>query len=90
MNTAPATAAPSMQIKVWAPFMVYYDGVASSVSAKNTTGEFDVLPHHKNFITLLSPCNITVRLDSKPDFVLPITRGIMHVKADKTIVFLDV
>ena len=83
-------AAPSMQIKVWAPFRVYYDGVASSVSAKNDTGEFDVLPHHKNFITLLSACNIVVRVVDKPDFILPITRGIMHVKADKTIVFLDV
>jgi F0F1-type ATP synthase epsilon subunit len=83
-------APPSMQIKVWAPFRVYYDGPASSVSAKNDTGEFDVLPHHKNFITLLSPCNIVVRVANKPDFILPITKGIMHVKADKTIVFLDV
>ena len=88
MNTT--TGKPSMQIKVWAPFRVYFDGVASSVSAKNTTGEFDVLPHHKNFITLLSSCNIVVRADNKPDFILPITRGIMHVKADKTIVFLDI
>jgi F0F1-type ATP synthase epsilon subunit len=79
-----------MSVRVWAPFRVYYDGEANSISAKNATGEFDVLPHHKNFITLLSPCNIVVRINGKPDFLLPITRGIMHVKADKTIVFLDI
>jgi len=84
------TTMPNMQVKVWAPFRIYYDGEANSISAKNATGEFDVLPHHKNFITLLSPCNIVVRINGKPDFLLPITRGIMHVKADKTIVFLDV
>lgn len=81
---------PKMSVRVWAPFRVYYDGEANSISAKNATGEFDVLPHHKNFITLLSPCNIVVRINGKPDFLLPITRGIMHVKADKTIVFLDI
>ncbi|MBX4199741.1 hypothetical protein KW789_02510 [Candidatus Saccharibacteria bacterium] len=87
MNPA---AMPTMSVRVWAPFRVYYDGEANSISAKNATGEFDVLPHHKNFITLLSPCNIVVRINGKPDFLLPITRGIMHVKADKTIVFLDI
>lgn len=88
--SAATTSKPLMQVKVWAPFRIYYDGTASSVSARNATGDFDVLPHHKNFITLLSPCNVVVRSDGKDDFILPITRGIMHVKADKTVVFLDV
>lgn len=90
MSETSTATAPSMQIKVWAPFKIYYDGVANSVSARNDTGDFDVLPHHKNFITLLSPCNIVVRVTGKSDLILPITRGVMHVKADKTIVFLDV
>lgn len=79
-----------MQVKVYAPFRTYFDGEANSVSAKNDTGDFDILPHHKNFITLLSPCNVVVRVDGKPDFILPITKGIMHVKADRVAVFLDV
>ncbi|HVO86266.1 MAG TPA: hypothetical protein VMT23_00845 [Candidatus Binatia bacterium] len=81
---------PTMQVKVYAPFKVYFDGPATSVSAKNRTGNFDVLAHHKNFMTLLIPCNIVVRALGKPDYVLPIARGVMHVKADKTTVFLDV
>jgi F0F1-type ATP synthase epsilon subunit len=85
-----AQAMPAMQVKIYAPFKVYYDAPANSVSAKNGTGPFDILPHHKNFISLLQPCDIVVRSDGKSDYILPITRGIMHVKADKTTVFLDV
>jgi F0F1-type ATP synthase epsilon subunit len=83
-------AAPVMHVKVYAPFRTYFDDDANSLSAKNLTGDFDVLPHHKNFITLLSPCNIVVRKNGQPDFVLPITKAVMHVKADQATVFLDV
>jgi F0F1-type ATP synthase epsilon subunit len=85
-----ADARPTMHVKVYAPYKIYFDGTANSVSAVNLTGPFDVLPHHKNFMTLLAPCTIYVRSDGKPNFSLPITRGIMHVKADKTTVFLDI
>jgi len=84
------TAKTVMHVKVHAPFKTYFDGDANSISAINRTGPFDVLPHHKNFMTLLIPCNIVVRVDGKPNFTLPIQRGIMHVKADQTTVFLDV
>ena len=79
-----------MRVKVYAPFRVYYDGQAVSVSASNQVGPFDVLPHHRNFITLLEPGKVTIRMPDKEDFVLPITRGIMHVRADDVRVFLDV
>lgn len=89
-TAATATGPPSMHVKIYAPFRTYYDDVAKSLSGKNLTGEFDILPHHKNFITLLSPCDIVVRSENKADFILPITKGIMHVKADMATVFLDV
>ncbi len=78
-----------MHVKVYAPFKVYYDGIAESISAENTTGPFDVLAAHHNFMTLLSPCEIVVRNDDKEEKV-KITRGIMHVKKDEVVVFLDV
>lgn len=78
-----------MHVKVYAPFKVYYDGVAESVSAENTTGPFDILGKHHNFMTLLSPCDIVVRNDGQEEKV-PINYGIMHVKQDEIIVFLDV
>jgi F0F1-type ATP synthase epsilon subunit len=84
------TAAVTMHVKIYAPFRTYFDDTANSISARNRTGDFDILPHHKNFITLLIPGNIVVRVEGKPDFILPITKAFMHVKADQAIIFLDV
>lgn len=78
-----------MHIKVYAPFKTYYDGMAESISAENDTGPFDILATHHNFMTLLSPCDIMVRNEGQEEKI-SITRGIMHVKADEVIVFLDV
>lgn len=80
----------SMSVKVHSPFQDYYDGQAFSVSAENATGPFDILPKHHNFISLLNPCDLIVRTVSKGDQKIRISGGIMHVKADRVIVFLDV
>lgn len=86
----PAPQTNTLQVKVYSPFRTYYEGEANSFSAVNQTGPFDILPHHKNFMSLLVPCNIVVRKPPNPDFTLPIERGVMHVKANKVTVFLDV
>jgi hypothetical protein len=75
-------------LKVYSPFKVYFDGEVSSVSAVNATGPFDILAGHHNFLTLLAPCEIVIR--GQAEEKVKITRGIMHVKADDVVVFLDV
>ncbi len=81
----------SMLVKVYSPFRDYYDGQAFSISAVNTTGPFDILPKHHNFISLLSPGDLVVRtVKEGDDRKIQISGGIMHVKADRIIVFLDV
>ena len=80
------------KLKVYAPFKVYYEGIVSSISAENGTGPFDILAQHHNFLTLLSPCDLTIRPepDTKEPEKIPIQRGIMQVKANDVVVFLDV
>ncbi len=80
----------TMAVKIYAPFKVYYDGVAESLSATNETGPFDILPQHKNFMSLLKQGQIIVRNKSQPDFSLVIDRGVLHVRSNKVTVFLDV
>lgn len=80
----------TMEVKVFAPFKIYFEGPAHSLSGVNDTGPFDILPHHKNFLSLLRPGTITVRSPSKGEFKLEITSGVMHVRSDKVTVFLDV
>lgn len=78
-----------MHVKVYAPFKVYFDGQAFSVSAANDTGPFDVLPKHHNFMTLLNSGDIVIRHE-RGEEKITISRGVMHVKKDEVIVFLDV
>lgn len=86
---APISTA-AMHVKVFSPAKVYFDDAAVSVSAVNDTGEFDVLPSHHNFITLLNPCNIVITLPNNEKEIIEINNGVMHVKTDIMTVFLDI
>ncbi len=79
-----------LRVKIYTPFKVFYEGDARSVSAVNETGQFDILPSHHNFITMLRPCDVVVETPKKETKTIPIARGLMHIKEDKLIIFLDV
>lgn len=86
---AKASDKPAISVKVYAPFKVYFEGDASSVSAVNATGPFDILPRHHNFLCMLVPCTLTIQtLEGQKD--IKISRALMHVKADRVVVFVDV
>jgi F0F1-type ATP synthase epsilon subunit len=80
---------PTMHVKVYSPFQVYFDEPAYSISGENATGPFDILPQHHNFITLLSTSELVVRMP-QGERKIRISGGVMHVKADHVTVFLDV
>jgi F0F1-type ATP synthase epsilon subunit len=83
---------PTMHIKIYSPFQVYFDEEGYSMSGVNATGPFDVLPHHHNFLSLLGACELIIRPVNTPpeEQRIRISGGLMHVKADKVTVFLDV
>lgn len=80
----------NMRVQVYSPFRDYFDGTAFSLSAENATGPFDILPRHHNFISLLVPCDLVIRTVDEGEHKIQISGGIIHVKADQVIVFLDV
>jgi hypothetical protein len=80
----------SMSVKVYSPFHDYYDGPAFSLTAENATGPFDILPKHHNFISLLDACDLVIRTTREGEQKIRIAGGLMRVKADRVIVFLDV
>ncbi len=85
----PKTGKELMHIKLYSPFQVYFNQDAFSLSGVNETGPFDILPRHHNFMTLLGESELTVRA-ADGDKRIKIARGVMHVKANKVTVFLDV
>lgn len=98
-NETKKTVTPFMQrtagagmllAKIYTPFKVFYEDDAKSITAVNETGKFDVLPGHHNFITMLVPCDVNVVTKTGEQKVIPISRGLMHIKDNKMIIFLDV
>lgn len=81
---------PVMNVRVSSPFKVFFDQEALSISGSNATGPFDILPHHHNFISLLSEGELSVRTRDSKATRIKISGGIMHVKADRVVVFLNV
>lgn len=89
-TTADKTADQLISVKIYAPFQVYYEGRARSLSAVNDVGPFDILPGHHNFLCMLVPCEIKVDIPDKGVKKIRINRALMHVKSNHTTVFVDV
>lgn len=82
---------PTMRIKVYSPIKTYFEDDGYSISGVNATGPFDILPRHHNFITLLTACELSISTLGPPGLQkIRISGGLMHVKADKVTVFLDI
>lgn len=76
-------------VKITSRAGVQLETEALSLTAVNQTGEFDILPRHHNFLSLLEPCVVKVRTSQSVE-ELEIQGGIIHVQSDKVSVFLDV
>lgn len=79
-----------LSVKIFSPREVYFDGPAARLSASNDTGAFDVLPLHHSFITLLNAGTVTVGLANGQQKVVEISKGLLRVKNNQAVVFLDV
>jgi len=93
-KAAPATTKDEkgkliMSVKVFAPFKVYFQGEAYSISAINESGPFDILPRHHNFLCMLVPCDLVIETPKETE-TIKISRALMHVKSEKVTVYLDV
>jgi F0F1-type ATP synthase epsilon subunit len=89
LEDAAQAGKPIMTVKVYAPFKMYFEGDAYSLTAVNETGPFDILPRHHNFLCMLVPCDLLIKT-ADGDKVIKIARALMHVKAEKVTVFVDV
>jgi len=79
----------TMNVKVYAPFEVFFEGTAYSVSAVNDVGPFDILPHHRSFLSMLAPCNIIIETPEGRKGV-HVDKALMHVRFDRVVVFVNV
>lgn len=64
----------TLHVRIISPKQLLLDTEAESVSSKNLQGNFDILPQHANFLTVVEKQPIIVRVkDQKPlKFDLPL------------------
>lgn len=77
----------TLTVTVLSPQATLYTGSAQSVSSTNSAGNFDLLPEHANFITIVENHPITVVTDAgqKKSFVFPI--AIIHITNNQVKVY---
>lgn len=55
----------SLTVKILSPTQTIFQGEVLSVSSVNSTGKFDILPYHANFITLVQKNPLILRMRQK-------------------------
>jgi len=70
------------------PFHIYFEGLARVVSAANKVGQFDVLPGHADFFSMLLPGEVIINTDGEP-VVFTIRNGILTVRDDEVLLFCN-
>lgn len=84
----PSTASATLTVTARAPFHIYYEGSASAVSAANKVGQFDILPGHADFFSILEPGEVTIETDKDP-ITFPINKGIVAVRDNEVMLFVN-
>lgn len=64
-----------------------FEGLAKAVSSKNRLGNFDILPSHTNFISIILE-NLTIHTFPEKKINFQFSRGVLEVSEDKVNVFL--
>jgi F0F1-type ATP synthase epsilon subunit len=79
----------NLNVSVRSKKKTYFKGNAVSITSLNDKGEFDILPGHANFISLISKY-VVIDKDQKSEQKFVVSNGILRVKENTVEVFLEV
>jgi len=71
------------------PFELYFEGDASAISASNRIGDFDILPGHADFFSMLSPGEVTIQKLEGDPVKIEAKSGIVTVRDNQVYLFLN-
>lgn len=79
-----------LQVKITSPKETIFEGPVVSVSSKNSSGDFDILPLHANFITLIENKPIVIRMNNKQvkSYTFPV--AIIYTRENKVDIYTDI
>lgn len=79
-----------LKIKILSPNDVIFQGQARSVSSKNSFGNFDILPYHANFITMVQKEPIIVRDEKNKPVKYDFPLAIIYSANNEVKVYTDI
>ena len=68
---------------------VIWEGQAVSISAVNTTGPFDILPQHANFISILIDNPITLKTETETK-KFKFSRSLLYAKDNSIKIYAEI
>ena len=75
-----------INIEISSPEKEIWNGTAESLSSVNSSGPFDILPMHANFITILENQKISINTGSKiEEFRFP--NAVLYASKNKIIIY---
>lgn len=79
-----------LKVLILSPKQIIYEGEALAVSSKNSTGKFDILPQHANFITLVENQPITTTLQTGKRLVFKFPMAIIYNSDNVIKIYTDI
>lgn len=79
-----------LQVRIIAPKEELFSGEALSISSTNSSGKFDILPLHANFVTLVENIPIIVRKADKTEEKFEFPMAIIYASRNQVKIYTDV
>lgn len=84
----PSVSAEKIHVMVRNRTQLLFNDDVKSLTSKNDTGIFDILPEHANFISLIGGSLILRKLDGQKQEI-PLRNGIVKVKDNAIYCYID-
>ena len=79
----------TLNVVARSPFQLYFEGDATALSATNRVGDFDVLPGHADFFSMLEPGEIVVTPTDGDAVKIDAKSGIITVRNNQVLLFVN-
>lgn len=79
-----------LQVKIISPKEIIFEGPAFAVSSKNVAGNFDILPEHANFVTLLQGEPIRIKKTGKEELTFNFPLAIIYARGNQVKIFTEI
>ena len=77
----------TLHVRILSPQQLFLDTLASSVSSKNLSGSFDILPLHANFITVVENQPIVVRINKQKPITFQFPLAIIYTASNQVNIY---